>query len=289
MDYNRPMNLDYPNLDYPFGPRVELFPEAAAAVRHQRSSQGTAVAAAPAHPVVWRYPILGRRRSVLAFSLAISASVHGILLFGFNHHVKPHPKVAPPQIEVELQEMPKIKDLDEPDQEPGERTDEVAGVEAPQLPDLPGRVDLDRTFVQQMDVASLTASAKVDGAKLASIPTMIHHGGTGAITTKLKDVFNLADLDRPPSAVFQAAPVVPGQLRREGITTRVFLEFIVNTKGEVVEPRVIRTDSPDFDDVAIRAVLKWKFKPGYKQGRAVNTRIQQPMVFSFEDEPGKSG
>ena len=35
--------------------------------------------------------------------------------------------------------------------------------------------------------------------------------------------------------------------------------------------------------VAIQAVGKWTFRPGRKGGRAVNTRMQVPIVFSLND------
>ncbi len=62
--------------------------------------------------------------------------------------------------------------------------------------------------------------------------------------------------------------------------------FIVNTKGEVVDAIAIRATNAAFAEAAVRAVLQWKFKPGMKNGRLVNTRMQVPIIFQLEDTPG---
>ena len=35
---------------------------------------------------------------------------------------------------------------------------------------------------------------------------------------------------------------------------------------------------------AVRAVSKWKFKPGRRGGKAVNTRMSVPIVFNLDSE-----
>jgi TonB family protein len=61
------------------------------------------------------------------------------------------------------------------------------------------------------------------------------------------------------------------------------VEFIVTTKGAVIDAMVIRSTNTDFDETALKTVKRWKFRPGYKRGKTVNSRIQQPIRFTVND------
>jgi protein TonB len=99
----------------------------------------------------------------------------------------------------------------------------------------------------------------------------------------MKDLFDLANLDQIPVARFQARPVYPFEMRRAGITGEVLVGFIVDSNGDVRDAYAIRSNQREFEAAAIQAVMKWKFRPGRKGGRAVNTRMQVPIVFSITD------
>jgi protein TonB len=64
----------------------------------------------------------------------------------------------------------------------------------------------------------------------------------------------------------------------------VVMGFIITNKGDVVAPNVISSDHNRFSEAAIRAVEKWRFRPGYKGGRAVNTRTQISIYFKVTTE-----
>ena len=73
-------------------------------------------------------------------------------------------------------------------------------------------------------------------------------------------------------------------MRRAGITGEVVVEFIVDANGDVRNAFAVRSTQRDFEQAAVQAVSKWKFRPGKKGGRAVNTRMQVPIVFTLNDE-----
>lgn len=78
-------------------------------------------------------------------------------------------------------------------------------------------------------------------------------------------------------------------MRRAGIKGEVLVAFVVDSRGGVREPHVVRASHPGFRDEAIAAVSRWKFKPGRMDGKAVNTVMQVPIVFGFEDGSGNTG
>ena len=73
-------------------------------------------------------------------------------------------------------------------------------------------------------------------------------------------------------------------MRRAGITGDVLVEFIVDANGDVRNAFAVRSSQREFETAAVQAVSKWKFKPGRKGGRAVNTRMQQPITFSLAED-----
>lgn len=97
-----------------------------------------------------------------------------------------------------------------------------------------------------------------------------------------------ADGDLPPArqpiAVTQSRPVYPMDLRMLGLGGEVLVDFIVNRDGGVDNARVVRSTMPGFDVAAVASVQRWRFKPGVKEGRRVNTHMQVPIVFTLEED-----
>jgi TonB family protein len=79
-------------------------------------------------------------------------------------------------------------------------------------------------------------------------------------------------------------PIYPEVLRIMNARGDAQIEFIVNTAGQVVNPAVIKATHPLFGERAIEAVRQWRFNPGRKDGRLVNTRMTVPIIFDLDDE-----
>jgi protein TonB len=108
-------------------------------------------------------------------------------------------------------------------------------------------------------------------------------GGTGSgIGQGLANLFNLADLDQPPSPTVRVSPVYPYEMRRAGVSGEVLVGFIVDSTGLVRDVHAVRSSRREFADEAVRAVLQWKFSPGRRSGVPVNTRMQVPLVFNLQ-------
>ena len=215
-------------------------------------------------------------------ALLISASFHAILLLGWNERtvVKKAPMVVETAIEIlvmpelkEDEEKPKVLSDDEPIAEPS--------VQVPMLQDIPVQVPLDASFTQLIDY---TIPAKIDSApnSLTAIPLNIQRGRPD--TSGIKDLFNISDLDRAPEPIIQPPPVFPYELKAEVSYAHVRVGFIVTAGGDVIFPYIVSSTHRGFERSALDGVVKWKFKPGMKLGRKVNTRVIQPLDFSINDE-----
>jgi protein TonB len=73
-------------------------------------------------------------------------------------------------------------------------------------------------------------------------------------------------------------------MRRAGVTGAVTVVFTVDTEGNVRDAKILRSTQREFEASALQAVLQWKFKPGKRAGRVVNTRMSLPIEFTLVGE-----
>jgi protein TonB len=68
-----------------------------------------------------------------------------------------------------------------------------------------------------------------------------------------------------------------------GITGKVFMQFTINSKGEVVDVKVIRGVDPALDKEALRVVSSSPmWEPGKQRGRPVNVRFSFSIFFVLQ-------
>ncbi len=73
----------------------------------------------------------------------------------------------------------------------------------------------------------------------------------------------------------------PDFARKAGIEGRVFVQFVVNEKGEVVQPEVKRGVHKLLDQEALRAVKQLNCQPGMQRGEPVKVRMSLPVSFQL--------
>jgi len=74
----------------------------------------------------------------------------------------------------------------------------------------------------------------------------------------------------------------PRRAKQAGIEGKVILKVTVRPDGTVADAEVIEADPKRlFDDAAVRAVLRWKFKPKVVDGVAQQQVGKLPMIFQL--------
>ena len=91
--------------------------------------------------------------------------------------------------------------------------------------------------------------------------------------------FDLSDLDHAPTVISSISPKYPPELLRARVEGTVVLLFVVDESGRVLEPRVESTTHPAFEQPALEAVRRWKFRPGSREGTSVRTYMRLPMRY----------
>ena len=99
------------------------------------------------------------------------------------------------------------------------------------------------------------------------------------------EVQDLAQLDQLPVPRLQSAPRFPKAQREAKAKGEVRVEFVIGPNGEIYDAHAVQATHPDFGAAAVAAVATWKFLPGKKDGHAVWTRMQVPVVFELEGAP----
>jgi periplasmic protein TonB len=185
-------------------------------------------------------------------------------------------KAKPPAATIELIEMPKMEP-DEPEVvDENQQKQPPQDFAPPMLNDVPQLVT-DTSFVQKLQ-PPLPDNLAVNKSAL-TIPE-----NTGNWAKGIGQVFDISKLDKIPQATVQVRPQYPFEMRRAGISGQVLVEFIVDTSGNVQNAFAASSTQREFESAAVQAVSKWKFRPGQRGGRAVNTRMQVPIVFSLNSE-----
>lgn len=128
------------------------------------------------------------------------------------------------------------------------------------------------------------------------------------------EILDISRVDRTPTPKFQARPQYPSELRTAGVGGEAVVDFVVDADGAVRNAKAIRSklnppkESGSANDflvavagtpggtvvvpngaellatAAVEAVSKWRFAPGEKGGRKVNTHLQVPIVFTVSDK-----
>lgn len=211
-----------------------------------------------------------RRDLLIGFIFTITLEF--LIAWGGNlSHYKAKPKIKEEEPKIEIV-MPKIEP-DEPDVVE-DQTPVPQDIAPPMQNDVPQVVTPD-SFVQQIEPPppDLSAIAK----NIVKIPET--RTGLAGI-----EVFDISKLDQQPVAKFQARPQFPFEMRRAGISGEVLVDFIVDTNGDVRNAFSAHSSQREFEAAAVQAVSKWKFRPGRKNGHAVFTHMQVPIVFTLNED-----
>jgi protein TonB len=233
----------------------------------------------------WRYHAGSSQRNLVIIAALSSAAVHALVLYGFGHEQKKSAAAPSEPLAIIRLAIPDLKEIEEPEVVP---TDEVIqptdlATLVPMQADLP-QLARPNDFVQAINFTSLLEKPDFSNVNIAVIPENFRGGRK--LAESIGKVFSLADLDRIPEPVLQTVPVYPFNLRRDGVEGKVQVEFIVDTDGRVRDAFAVASTNAGFEESAVIAVSKWKFRPGMKEGRKVNTRMAVPVVFTLAIEGG---
>lgn len=184
---------------------------------------------------------------------------------------------------IALAPMPQLEPEPLPPEESASSAEagDLADLAPPMQADTPSPVASTSVFVQKLQPAPPSGLGPPSGVIV--IPTgAFGRGGAGG--AGLQGLFDLSALDQKPSPRLIVKPAYPFEMRRSNLGGEVLVGLVVDSDGNVRDPFVIRSTNQAFESEALRAVARWKFRPGRKGGVNVSTRnVQIPIVFNLTD------
>jgi protein TonB len=215
------------------------------------------------------------------WSALAAASLHGAFFVCFpNSPTVSHP-AKPPVIEVSQplpmdDFVPPKSDVSSEDTPPTK----VSG--GPVLPEIPD--EMPPPTKTQMPNPIPTIERTTIGPVAVDLKHFI--GGPDGPGTGVGigpgSIVPIHELDNIPRATVQPSPQYPENMQRSGTTGSVTVEFDVDASGRVYRAEAVHSTNRSFDEPAVRAVLKWRFEPGRRHGRAVPFRMAVPVEFGKE-------
>jgi len=203
----------------------------------------------------------------------------------FSEYVGDRPTARAPKramATIEAITLPKI----EPDAEEAVAEDRPQRPQQsfapPVLSEIPQLV-LDASFVQPLQPPVPGTTLAVGRIQLTMPPS------TGRRLDGFGEIFEMSKVDQLPEVIIQIPPDYPYQLRSDGVIGQVLVDCIVDSHGDVKNAFAASSSRHEFEVPAVRAVNNWKFEPGQRRGRPVNTHVQVPIVFSINRSPFTSG
>jgi TonB family protein len=103
-----------------------------------------------------------------------------------------------------------------------------------------------------------------------------HKKADGSVT------FMSSDVDAPPKVIRSYPPRYPYLAKRDDITGSILLQFVITKEGNAVDTTVLESEPKGiFDESALRAIEQYRFKPGMKDGEAVDVKVNLPIRFDL--------
>lgn len=159
---------------------------------------------------------------------------------------------------VEIGEVRQAQEVEQKIRKPDKPEDTDTPPETPEL-------DMDTT------VDNVSTGIEIGGAKVQADVSI---GGTGG--------FAASDGDYLP--IVKVAPIYPRRAAERGLSGYVIVEFTVTKSGAVVDAKIIESTNSVFNRNAIKAALKFKYKPKVVDGEPVDvTGVLHKITFELED------
>lgn len=153
----------------------------------------------------------------------------------------------------------------------------------PPRPSVPVEVSNDAVLEEEF----LDFAAEIDFDAMAFVPDV---PPAAAAEEEPDEVFIV--VERMPELIgglegLQRSIVYPEIARLAGIEGRVTVQFVIDERGNVINPVVVRGIGAGCDEAAIEAVRKAKFSPGMQRGRPVKVSYTLPVTFRLNTSEKK--
>ncbi len=194
-------------------------------------------------------------------------------------------------------EMPDIPELEPPELEPPEMTPpemvretlDMALLESPSLEaPAPEPPQLQQPALHTVSLSALPLQSSPMNLKVnlkvgkAAAPRVMARPAIVKKPAPQKTRFGMDELDQKPVSLATLKPQYPYRAKRLGVEGYVTVQFLVDRNGQAKELTIVNAEPAGVFEQAVRkTVPRWRFKPGKKGGRAVDTWVEMTIRFEL--------
>ena len=169
--------------------------------------------------------------------------------------------------------------VDEPEIEPEEFDEPLEPLEIPEdaqeLTDDQPQNDLG------IDIGDIASAEGLGGFNI--IPSFARRGGLSSEDEE--DSLGTGMGGEEPVATFKAQPIYPSAMLKLKIGGKVVVTAVVSSSGTVIKATVKQSSGrSELDQAACNAVMKWKFKPGTRNGKPAQSTCLIPYTFEVKKQ-----
>lgn len=133
-----------------------------------------------------------------------------------------------------------------------------------------------------LDLGEMAMGEGGGGAFVMDIPRFGRRGKAG--NSEDDDLMGSGGASDPPVPTFKVQPNYPSALLRKKIGGKVVVTATVDTSGAVTKVTVKQSSGhAELDKAVVVAVQKWKFKPGSRDGKPVQSTCLIPYTFEVKN------
>ncbi len=192
---------------------------------------------------------------------------------------KPVKKTPPAVKEASLKQPAENK----PPQEAEKTAEAAADNKEPEKTSADKTAVKDENGAETAEAASAAVSAK--GKQTGTGAGGGSGQGSAASSGGADGVYSLKEVDGRPKSIKSARPKYPEYARKMRIEGSVTVSFVLDEKGRVAEPKVIKAVPENvFENSALTAVAAWRFSPAKKDGRPVKVGMVVSLNFRLDEK-----
>ena len=163
------------------------------------------------------------------------------------------------------------------------RRDEVKPPPKPDLPAIAEVIKLVDNDIKLKDIdfnTEVTRDTRVDFTIYTDSTEEVIEGEVERYFVEIMPAFNGGDPSKEFSRYIASKLHYPAEAASNGIQGRVLIKFVINSKGELVNPEIYHSVHPDLDNEALRVIrTSPPWEPGIQSGVRVNVTYIFPINF----------
>ncbi|MEP7264110.1 MAG: energy transducer TonB [Bacteroidota bacterium] len=220
--------------------------------------------------------------SVVLFSLFVSAPVI-INYFTANDNAAANSNI---EVTVELKEPPPIDENEPPPPPPPPPPPTIETVKFTPPVVVDREIEEEQPPPQEKLAETTVSTVTQEGEEGGTEPlpeAVVEDPNANAVLTIVEEMPTFPGGEGELQTYLKKNIKYPPLARENGITGRVYVNFIVDREGKIKDAKILRGIGGGCDEEALRVVRSMpSWKPGKQNGRSVNVSFNMPIFFNLQ-------